>query len=305
MRLALLGFSSLAAAAFAAATLTSSVARAEVTRDQCIDANAKAQDLRRDHKLTAAREQLRLCSNAACPGLVQSDCTKRLDELENAQPTVAFEVKDATGADVTGVKVTIDGVLLTSRLDGTSYPIDPGSHTEAFEAAGLPPATRTLVLTEGDRGRHETIVLGAPATLAPAPLAPEVLPEAHDRAPEPSSKTGLGTRKALGLASAGVGVAGIAVGSVFGALALSQKSAIESACATTCTASMHSAALSDHSSGVTDGAVSTIGFVAGGVLLAGGAVLLFTGGSKSGTTAMQIVPSVGRGGGGMFLQGEF
>jgi hypothetical protein len=291
------------AAAVAALLLMPSFARADVTRDQCIDANAKAQDLRRDHKLAAAREQLRVCSNAACPAMVQSDCTKRLDELEGVQPTVAFEVKDAAGADLTAVKVTVDGVLLTSKLDGTSYALDPGSHTSTFEAAGLPPVTRAFVLTEGDKGRHERVALGSPTTVesGPVPAAPTLV------ATEPGPTNGMGTRKILGLVSGGVGVAGIAVGSIFGAMALSQKSAIESTCATTCTSSMHSAALSDHSNGVTDGAVSTVGFIAGGALLVGGAVLFFTGGKgpANATTGTQIVPSVGPGGGGMFVKGVF
>ena len=50
-----------------------------ISRDACIDANAKAQELRRDGKLSEARTALNTCSNRACPGMVRDDCTLRLD----------------------------------------------------------------------------------------------------------------------------------------------------------------------------------------------------------------------------------
>jgi hypothetical protein len=46
---------------------------ADMTKDQCIDANGKGQELRREGKLSEARDQLRACANAACPAMVRDD----------------------------------------------------------------------------------------------------------------------------------------------------------------------------------------------------------------------------------------
>jgi hypothetical protein len=69
----------------------------------------------------------------------------------------------------------------------------------------------------------------------------------------------------------------------------------------------YSAAQSDHSRATTDGAVSTAAFIAGGVLLALGGVLFFTGGhaEPAPTTGWVVAPTVGPHGGGLALKGEF
>src|SRR5215469_5136429 len=101
-------------------------AEAEVTKDQCIDANASAQTLRKNGKFREAREQLHLCLDPHCPKLVSRDCATRLDELDLAQPTIVFDAKDRTGNDLGAVKVTVDGRPLVDKLDGTAVPVDPG-----------------------------------------------------------------------------------------------------------------------------------------------------------------------------------
>ncbi len=310
-----------AALVVAGIAFASAPARAE-TKDQCIDANGQGQELRREGKLSAARDQLRACVAASCPAMVRDDCTKRLDELERAQPTIAFEVKGASGADVVDVKVSIDGKPLLDRLDGKPVNVDPGAHVFTFEVAGQPPVTRTLVLTEGEKGRRESIAIGAatqstPASVPPQAPSPAPVPEASgptsaaSSATEPASTGGaMRTQKILGLAAGGVGVAGLAVGGVFGLMTLSQKSQQQSACGSpaSCTSSGHAQALDDHSTGMTDSTISTIGFIAGGALLVGGALLFSTAGHASdapAATGMLFVPSVGPGGGGMLLRGEF
>jgi len=305
-------------------SLAAAPALADVTKDQCIDANGKAQDFRRAGRLSAAREQLRICISSSCPGMVRDDCTKRLDELETAQPTIAFTARDATGVDLIDVRVTVDGKLLVDRLDGKPVNVDTGAHVFTFEVPGQAPVSRTLVLTEGEKGRRERIMIGAtPVPLSAPPAAPVpgatpgAAPEAGaapagaivSSAPEPpATGGGMGTQKILGLVVGGVGVAGVAVGSIFGAMAFAQKSQEQSACGSACTPAGHTEALSDRSNGITDGTISTVGFVAGGLSLAGGAALFFTASrSSEGSAAsgMVVVPSAGPGGAGLSLRGEF
>ena len=138
---------------------------ADTTKNQCIEANSSGQELRRQGKLSAAREQLRRCVDVACPGLVRDDCTRRLDELEKVQPTIVFIARDASGSDVTNVAVTLDGKPLADKLDGSELPVDPGEHVFTFTRAGQAPVSATLVLAPGEKDRRETISLtpGAPA----------------------------------------------------------------------------------------------------------------------------------------------
>jgi hypothetical protein len=314
----------LAASIAAALWFLSASSGADATKDQCVDANTKGQDLRRDGKFSAAREQLRQCTAASCPAMVRDDCTKRLDELENAQPTIAFEVKDASGADVSTVKVSVDGQPLADRLDGTALAIDRGSHVFTFTVAGQTPLTRTFVLTEGNKGRREKIGLGAlaatplvvppppavvPERMGPSAAPPGTSPSATTEPVFPDGTKGMGTQKILGLVGAGIGVAGIAVGSVFGAMGFSEKNQQTTDCRTAgCSDSDHALALNANSTGMTDSTIASVGFIAGGAMLVGGAILFFTGGhstEKSAPSGMLLVPSVGPGGAGFVWKGEF
>ncbi len=142
-----------------------------ITKDQCVDANTKAQSLRRDGKFAAAREQLTLCIDQSCPGIVRDDCTQRLDELERAQPTVVFDAKSAVGEDVVLVHVAVDGVRLADVLDGRALGVDPGQHVFTFEVPGQAPTTYRFVLKEGEKDRRERIVLAGAPEPTPARVA--------------------------------------------------------------------------------------------------------------------------------------
>ncbi|MGA3124510.1 MAG: hypothetical protein ABSF69_27445 [Polyangiaceae bacterium] len=286
-------------------------ADATLTKDQCIDANGEGQELRREGQFSAARGMLLLCANQSCPAIVRDDCTTRLDELEKAQPTIAFQVKDASGGDVSAVRVTVDGKLLTDLLDGTALRVDVGHHAFTFEIAGQPPVTRTLVITEGVKGRREVVTMGAAGLVAPMSTtgaSPAATPGSD--AERPATSGTMATQKVLGMVTGGVGLAGLALGGVFGLLTLSEKKKQQNDCPSfaSCTISGHSSALTDHSNGMTDGTISTAASIAGAALLVGGAVLVFTAGSARNPpaiTGVLVSPGVVPGGGGMLLRGVF
>jgi hypothetical protein len=289
--------------AFALA-LASAPATADLTKDQCIDADTQAQTLRRGGKLTATREQLLKCGDPSCPALVRDDCSRRLDELERAQPTILFEAKDGAGRDVVGVKVSMDGQPLAESLGGTALKVDPGPRSFTFTAPGLSPLTQTFVIREGEKERRERVVLGAPVESAPAPGV-AVLPST----PPESPPSGMARGKVYGLILGGVGVAGVAVGSVFGLMTASAGNQQKTDCASASSCAHYGQAASDHTTAQNDGTISTVAFIAGGALLAGGAVLFFVSGSSpsepSATSRLVVAPSVGPGAGGLLLRGEF
>jgi hypothetical protein len=297
-------------AVFSAFAATPVRADVTLTKDQCVDANGEGQELRREGKFSAAREKLLLCANQSCPAIVRDDCTRRLDELEKAQPTIAFQVKDASGGDASAVKVTVDRQLLTDVLDGTSLRVDVGRHAFTFEIAGQPPVTRTLVITEGVKGRREIVTMGAASLVAPIPTT-GASPTATLRSDteRPGTSETRETQKVLGTVTAGVGLVGLALGGVFGLLTLSEKEKQQSDCPSfaSCTSSGHSSALTDHSFGMTDATISTAAFIAGAALLVGGAVLFFTGSARDppAFTGVLVSPGVVPGGRGMLLGGVF
>src|ERR1019366_562817 len=156
------------------------------TKDQCIDANEASQAMRKAEKLHDAEQKLLVCVSASCPGPVRDDCAQRLTEVRAATPTVVFVVKDDADQDLTDVHVTIDGQPLTDKLDGLAIPIDPGPHRFTFASSGRTKEERALVIREGEKDRHERVVLVSAATppaaaanaTAPVPEAAPIAAEA-------------------------------------------------------------------------------------------------------------------------------
>jgi hypothetical protein len=315
-------------ATLVATGLGSSAARAaDSTKAQCVSANLSGQDLRRDGKLAAAREAFRQCADPSCPALVRDDCTRRLDEIERVQPTIVFEAKDASGHDQSAVVVTLDGKPLAERLSGAALQVDPGEHVFAFTVSGQAPVTQTFVIREGERDRRERVVLGpaapspppvpvqAPAASPPAETIPTPAPAGSSTAGSPlaadeptGAQGGLGTQRILGITAGGLGIAAVVVGSVFGALTSTAINQQKADCSPGGPAACPNRddAVSQHSTAMTDGAISTAAFIAGGVFLATGGVLFFSSGSRSpGSTALVVAPRVGSGSAALSVQGSF
>jgi hypothetical protein len=119
----------------------------------CIDAYARAQQLRQQMMLRASREQLLVCAQDRCPDLARSDCIKWLREVDDAIPTVVARARDAHGFDLPDVRVFLDGKLLANRLDGRPLRVDPGEHMLRFERTDVPVVEQTLVAMVGEKNR--------------------------------------------------------------------------------------------------------------------------------------------------------
>lgn len=287
-------------------TSASLPAHADVTKDQCVDANGLGQQLRRDGKLGGARAQFRTCANPACPAMVRDDCTKRLDEVETTQPSVLFDVKDGRGHDLTEVRVSMDGTVLTEHLDGRVLQVDPGEHLFAFETRGRPPFTQKLVIREGEKGVHEPIVV-EPVEANPTATAPSTSAASGGPDVEGSSDSGNG-RRVAGVVLAAGGVLGIGVGAVFGVLALNKIAAQNRDCPSSgCGPTSYAQASSDHSDANTDRLVSIVGFGAGGAVLLSGALLYFLSPAHapSHSVGFTILPAIGPDAASIQLKGTF
>jgi hypothetical protein len=274
---------------------------ADPTTADCLTANDRSITLRNAHKLLTARTQLLVCATASCPADVRKECVRRIDQVNASMPTVVFEVKDASGNDLTAVKVKMDGEIIVERLEGTAISLDPGAHAFTFEVVGQPIVSRQIVIHEGQKDRREVIQIGAsPATTQGAPVAvpaaPQQAPAMTTPAPEPVSE-GLGIQKVLGLTVASVGVVAVGVGAIFGLQAISKHSDAAQACPNAC-ADQKGVKLWDDAR--SSGNISTIGFVVGGLGLLGGGILWFT--AKPGNTSSV---RVGGGPGSLQVRGEW
>jgi hypothetical protein len=269
---------------------------ADVTKDQCIDSNGQAQSLRRAGKFSAARDQLRICSDAACPRMVRDDCARRLDDLERVQPTIVFEAKDASGRDLATVKVTVDGQPFAEKLGGAALPIDPGEHTFTFEAPAHPATTQTFVVHEADKSRREVVVIAEPA---PTPVAATAAPAAASADTAPSKRSS--AQKIAGFSLGGAGIVGVGLGTFFGIEAISKNGDAHCSAQNVCADGL------SRTAAIHAGNASTAAFIAGGVLLAGGVtlILLAPRSPSASSASLQLTPWTDGHGAGTAFAGDW
>jgi hypothetical protein len=277
------------------------------TKAQCIAANEDAQDLEHSGKLREARSKLAVCVATACPGVLREDCGQRLADVEKRIPSIVLVAKDGEGNDLTGVRLSIDGVSVSDSLDGTAITLDPGEHRFTFESEGLPPLTKKLVLREGDKGRREVVVLRAHPGAATSAVAARAALHDDEPAPAPTegaashettpSSAGDGQRTA-GWVLGGAGLVGLGVGAVLGFVS---KSTYDHALQTECNGDPKTCSPQGSRDGSTAHAQamgSTVAFVAGGVAFATGSLLVLTApksGVSVGVTAAPGVAQIGVG----------
>jgi hypothetical protein len=260
--------------------LADGVARAaDPTTADCLAASDASLQAGNQHKLRAERAQLLVCAAPSCPADIRKDCLSRVDEVNAQIPTTIFGAKDPSGGDLSAVKVTMDGEVLAERLEGTALSIDPGEHTFTFETAGQLPLTRKLLIQQAQKDRREVIQFGTPAATTSMPPSPPATEEIR----------GLGTQRILAIVSGGIGVAAVGLGTAFGVLAASQKSEAQSVCPSNPCATQDGA--NKWSTAGATGNISTIGFIVGGLGMAGAAVLWFTA-PRSSSTLVGFGPGI-------------
>ena len=165
-------------------------------QDVCTASYERAQELRLDGDLVGARQQLQGCSQASCAVFMQQDCARWLSEVETALPTVVLTAKDDSGRHLTAVRVTMDGTILATRLDGRSLSVNPGSHKLSFETDGMPAVPVDLFVSEGQKNQLVEVTFHAPVR--------------DSEPPQPQEKTSrvpayvLGSLGLVGLAGFGI-----------------------------------------------------------------------------------------------------
>jgi len=233
----------------------------------CAESYENAQTLMRpgQAKLLVARETLRTCMRSGCKDWMVADCSRWLGEVDARIPTVVFSARNTAGRDLPDVTVArAGGELLTSRMDGRAIEIEPGVQTFVFTTADGKVKEKEALVREGDKAQNIAVVFDAP---------PEELQATGGgfRADAPSAERRTGAMTYAGYATAAAGAIGLTVGTVFGVTAIAKKNA----------ANCDASGLCDDGGPLDEARssarIATVGFVAGGVLLAGGITMVVLG----------------------------
>jgi hypothetical protein len=282
----------------AASTVAASLPAWADDKGECLRAASQGQTLRDEHELVEARAQFRVCARQVCPTVVRRDCAGWLDAAERAVPTVVLSARTADGADIVDVAVRVDGAPLVGKLDGRALPVNPGPHAFHFQRPDGTSVDRQVVIKEGVQEQSVAVVFpGAPGVGAERePASAPVRPDWPGPAPTPSSSS----LPTVGLVVGAFGLVGLGAGGVLGGLALDDKNKARCDASGTCDPGY----LGDARTLATG---STIAFIAGGALVATGAILILVAPKSDGSTVgtLTAAPLLGTNVGGIDLRGSF
>ena len=279
-------------AMYTAPTLAVYAARALAKLGRLTEASARYLQVTRMTLPKDASEQFRQA---------QSDAETERAALIQRIPRLRVEV--AGGAEATSV--TVDGAAVAAADLTAGVTLNPGAHDVRGQRA-QEVVTMNVALQEGET---KTVTLefkpAAAPEVAPPPAAPTApvttappMAPLRDTSPQAGPDPGSGKRT-LGWVLLGVGGVGLGVGAVTGLMATGKKSDLEKVCHPNIDHCPESSR-TDVDQYNTLRTVSTVGFIAGGVGLAGGALLLLTAPSASGgERSARVTPWVGVGSVGM------
>jgi hypothetical protein len=224
-----------------------------------------------------------------------SDASAELARLEPQLPYVAAKVKNPSG----DVKVTMDGQPVPPLLIGLMRPVDPGQHQ--FQATNGQ-ATSDVVTVDAKPATKQTVELelkasaaapppppppaGATPVTGPAPIAPSGPVAAAPPTTDTPADSGGGSNglRVASFGLMGVGVAGLAVGTVFmikGGGTQSDADALATRLCPTqaCDPGNIAAIEKKDKDAASQKTIGVIGLAAGGALAATGVVLFVLSGS--------------------------
>ena len=208
-----------------------------------------------------------------------------------------------------GETVRRDDVEVATASYSVPIPLDAGQHTFTAEAPKKK-KFQTVVNVSGDGMKLEVKIPkleDAPVAVVPPP--PDTRPTAAATSTAPAKTEDPGSsRRTIGYGLGAVGIVGLGVGGVTGLMAIGANNDAKKLCPGG-GACADKTGVDDNDKAKTLGTVSTIGFIAGGVLLAGGVVLVLTAPSspekKTAFSDVKVAPTFGPAYSGLSMGGSF
>jgi serine/threonine-protein kinase len=205
----------------------------------------------------------------------------------------------AVGApDVPGLEVKRNDVAVKKEVWGSGLPVDPGTYRITASAPGKKAWTGSVTVPEGAGAQTLTVPPLEDAPAAPLKPTEPVKPAEPVKAPEPPPPpppSGLGTQRIAGIAVGVGGVVALGVAGAMAGLAAGKNSTAKTLCPAVDCADPDGVDASHQAGTFADAATGLL--VAGGVLAAGGLVLILTAPKKTAGPPEKawIAPLVGRG----------
>ena len=195
------------------------------------------------------------------------------------QPRVSNLVITTSTPRLSGLEIKSDGSVVGEAEVGAPIPTDAGPHTLEATAPGHKPWSTQVQVEDGGGTVTVRVPDLDPLPAEPAPVAAAApTPEPADvGAPDAPRKKGLGTQRALAIASGGLGVVALGVGTYFGLRSRSKHDDAAAACPqTVCPLPDPQRGVDLWSDARTAGNISTVAFVVGAVGVGGMAALWLT-----------------------------
>jgi hypothetical protein len=202
----------------------------------------------------------------------QKDATLAREKLLPRIPSLTITVRHAGAVRPA---VTLDGNAVPPALLSEEQPVNPGVH-EIKATLGARHSARQVTLKEAEK-KTEVFELdgAADGTTASGPSSPPALVDSSAAPPADTGARSSSTRRTLSFVALGAGGAGLAIGAVAGLLALGKRGSLEDG--GSCRDDVCLPSQRDEVESLdTLRTVSTVGFIAGGVLATTGVVLLLT-----------------------------
>jgi hypothetical protein len=225
----------------------------------------------------------------------------RVKELGPLVPMVKFIWAEPPPAET---KILIDGVEFPVVTLDAKLPLEPGPHEIIVKLPGEPERKRTVTLSKGDSTVVDLTPLSESALEAlkgPKKTNVKVGPVK----PKSGATGGADPWKIGGFVGVGLGVMGIVAGSVTGGMAIKEKKVVDAFCKDDHRCYPEGLAAADRFQ--TLGNISTVTFIAGGVLASVGATLLVVAyrGAGNGKTTANVRAIVGPGAVQVGIEGAF
>jgi hypothetical protein len=226
----------------------------------------------------------------------QEGAALRAQAVEPLLSKVTIAVPPA--ARIPGLEVTWDGRPVGEGLFESAFPVDAGEHTIVARAPGHKSWTGKVLVQPG--GGVLPVVLPA---LVPGPV---------DVASGPAAEAApfWSTQRSLGLGIGFAGVAGVLVGSIFGAKAAGANTDSLPHCQPNDVTLCDAQGVALRNDAFSAATVSTVSFIVGGAALVGGTIVFLTAPSSKPTSAagaprIELQPRVAVGSGGFTLRGTW